>query len=492
MRILYIDIDSLRPDHLGCYGYHRNTSPNIDMLAQVSTRFINVYTTDAPCAPSRSALWTGKFGFRNGVVAHGGTAGDPLHDGYWREFKSRIGRKGWMAALRNAGYRTATVSSFGERHSVWHWYAGFNDIINPGYSGLDEAHQVLPHALDWLDRHGQDDNWFLHVNFWDPHTPYSIPDAFGEHFADDPLTEWLTEAVRQAGWDGFGPHSTQEVHGWGHETGHEKFSRLPDTLDSMEKVKQWIDGYDNGIRYADDAVGQLIAALKAAGIYDETVIIVGADHGENQGELNIWGDHQTADDITCHVPLIVRWPGITDGGRVDPSLHYHFDWAATLIEMVGGELPDDWDGKSFREAFVTDSAEGRDYLITSQGAWAVQRGIRFGDYICLRTYHDGYKMLDPVMLFNLKNDPHEQHNLAQSEPAIVNQAMAYLADWQAEMMLTSHSDTDPLMTVLREGGPYHTRGFLPEYVERLRATGRAHHAEHLIALHPDEMDARKN
>jgi len=487
MRILYIDIDSLRPDHLGCYGYHRNTSPNIDAIAEEGVRFTNVYATDAPCAPSRTALWSGAFGFRNGVVGHGGTVGDPFVEGETRDFRSRLGAENWMTALRNAGLRTATVSSFGERHSVWHWYAGFNDIINPGYGGMDDAHQVLPHALNWLKQNGQSDDWFLHVNLWDPHTPYSTPESFGEPFADDPLPAWMTEEMRQAGWDGYGPHSPQEVHGYGGEDFYKEYPRLPKALDSLTAVKQWLDGYDTGIRYADEAVGQLISALKEANLFEDTIIIVSADHGENQGELNVWGDHQTADQITCNIPLIVRWPGLTDQPRVDEALHYHFDWAATLIELVGGTVPDNWDGVPFTNEFQNGKTDGRDYLITSQGAWAVQRGIRFDDYICLRTYHDGYKMLEPVMLINLKDDPHEQHNLAESEPTIVNQAMSYLTDWQAEMMQTSPSNVDPLMTVLREGGPFHTRGCLPAYLDRLRATGRSHHADHLLAQHPDEI-----
>ena len=77
MRILYIDIDSLRPDHLGCYGYHRNTSSNIDALAREAVRFDNFYVPNAPCLPSRTALWSGRFGFHTGVVGHGGTTARP-------------------------------------------------------------------------------------------------------------------------------------------------------------------------------------------------------------------------------------------------------------------------------------------------------------------------------------------------------------------------------------------------------------------------------
>ena len=71
MRILYIDIDSQRPDHFGCYGYHRKTSPNIDRIAARGVRFDNDYVTDAPCLPSRTAMWSGRFGIHTGVINHG-------------------------------------------------------------------------------------------------------------------------------------------------------------------------------------------------------------------------------------------------------------------------------------------------------------------------------------------------------------------------------------------------------------------------------------
>lgn len=72
MRILYVDIDTLRPDHLGCYSYQRPTSPNIDALAAEGVRFTDYYCSDAPCLSSRVAMMTGRFGIHNGCVGHGG------------------------------------------------------------------------------------------------------------------------------------------------------------------------------------------------------------------------------------------------------------------------------------------------------------------------------------------------------------------------------------------------------------------------------------
>ena len=71
MRVLFIDIDTLRPDHMSCYGYHRKTTPNFDKVCKEGVRFDNYYTSDAPCLPSRAALISGVFGFRNGPVGHG-------------------------------------------------------------------------------------------------------------------------------------------------------------------------------------------------------------------------------------------------------------------------------------------------------------------------------------------------------------------------------------------------------------------------------------
>ncbi len=499
MRILFIDIDTLRADHLGCYGYHRNTSPNIDRIAREAVRFDNNYVSDAPCLPSRSALWSGRCGFRTGVVGHMGSSADPFNDGSPRGFRDTFDATSWMSALRRAGFYTVTVSPFGERHSAYEWYAGYREMYNPGKGGNERADEVIPIAIDWLERNRELDDWFLHVNVWDPHTPYRTPMDYGNVFENAPLPDWMTEEMRQASWDSFGPHSAQEPLGYEPRPAwmEGQYPRVPYQLDSMDAVRQWIDGYDMGIWYADLWIGELLDTMETLGLMDETVIIVSSDHSEAQGEFGIWGDHQTADESVCKVPLLIRWPGLTTSVqdtntmRVDTALHYHFDWAATLIEMVGGDIPANWDGRSFAEAFKTGQAEGRDFLVLSQGAWAAQRGVRFNyegeSWLCLRTYHDGHKNLESVMLFNLTHDPYEQHDISGEHPALVDKAMGMLAEWQHGMMLRSKTNIDPLMTVLREGGPSHTRYELPKYIERLKNTGRMRHAERLARLHPDEI-----
>lgn len=496
MRILFIDIDTLRPDHLGCYGYNRNTSPNIDQVAARGVRFENNYITDAPCLPSRSALWSGRTGFHTGVVGHGGTAADPHVQGHHRQFRDVYDQTSFISALRRAGYHTVTVSPFGERHAAWWWYAGYNEIYNSGKGGLEIADEISPLALDWLDRNADKDNWFLHVNYWDPHTPYRTPMEHGNPFEDEPLDEWYDEALRERCWAGYGPHSARELHDYPSDSMKKRVKNHPrvnfESLFSMNEVKRWIDGYDTGIWYADQHVGKLLKKLDEAGVLDDTAIIISSDHGESQGELNVWGDHQSADDIICRVPLIISWPGVTGQARVDQALHHHFDWAATVIELAGGKVPGNWDGQSFEPAFRSGEEAGRDFLVTSQAAWACQRGVRFDHegkrFICLRTFHDGHKEFDEIMLYCLSDDPHEAFNLAEERPDLVQKAMALLMTWQNEQILSATSDTDPMMTVLQEGGPFHTRGMLASYLEHLEATGREESAKALAEKHADELD----
>lgn len=479
MRILYLDLDTLRPDHLGCYGHHRNTSPNIDSIADQGLRFENYYTSDAPCLPSRSALYCVKFGIRSGVVGHGGTAADPRIEGAERRFRSSASRTAWMSMFRNAGMHTASISPFAERHSAWWFYNGFKEMINTGKGGLESAEEITPHALDWIGRNAKRDDWFLQLNYWDSHTPYRAPMDFGNPFEDEPPPSWMTEEIIQAHRKSYGPHSACEpIHM--DEPKDYKWPRVPTSIRSLDDWKRWIDGYDTGTRYMDEHIGRVLNSLADQGVLDETAVIVSADHGENLGELNIHGDHQTADHITSRVPLIIRWPGMKSG--VDRELYYNLDLPPTTAELLGREIPDAWDGRSFAKTVRDGTPAGRDYLVVSQCAWSCQRAVRFGPWIMIRTYHDGLKDFPPYMLFNVEEDPHETVNLAEKRPEIVHQALGMLDEWHAEMMAGSTGE-DPMITVIREGGPFHTRGELETYCKRLRETGRAHHAEKLEARH---------
>jgi arylsulfatase A-like enzyme len=485
VRILYIDIDTLRADHLGCYGYHRSTSPNIDRIAAQSVRFERCYASDVPCLPSRTALFSGRVGTRNGVVGHGGSAADPYIEGPSRGFSSSLGRTAWPALLRKQGLRTASISSFVARHGAHHFCAGFDELLSPGKLGLETADEVCGLASDWLARHAQRDAWFLHVHLWDPHTPYRAPASYGEPFAGEPLPAWLTEAIRARDFAGCGPHSAQEAVGFSPEYPYGAYPRQPRQIDSMGAVRRMFDGYDTGVRFADDQIGQLLDTLDRLDVLEDTALLISADHGETLGELNVYGDHHTADEHTAHVPCLLRWPGLA--ARSFDALCYQVDVAATVVELASGRVPSDWDGISLAGALrAGENADGagRSALVITQGAWTCQRAVRWSDYLAIRTWHDGYHDYDAWMLFDLVRDPHEQYNLAAQCPDLIRSAERQLTTW---LDATRQRGNDPLQTVLAEGGPWHTRGKLPAYLQRLRATGRAACADRLAAAHPSEL-----
>lgn len=483
MRILYLDLDTLRADHLGCYGYHRATSPNIDRIASQGVRFDRYYCSDAPCLPSRAALMTGRFGIHTGVVGHGGTAADMRLEGAPRGFRDQLASTSMPAMVRSAGLRTALISPFGERHSAWWFYAGYNEMYNTGKGGMESAEEVTPTVLDWIHRNARDDNWFLHVNYWDPHTPYRAPTSFGNPFANDPLPAWLTEDVLRRHREAIGPHTAREIYMYDNRTRPE-YPRHPGELKDIDDLRRMIDGYDTGIRYMDEHIGRLLEALEQQGALDDLAIIISADHAENMGELAIYGEHATADHATCNIPMIIRWPG-KQGGLIDAGLHYNLDLPPTLAELLGRPAPARWDGLSFAAALDGDKV-GRSELILSQCAHVCQRSVRFDDWLYMRTYHDGYHLFPQEMLFNIATDPHEQHDVAASEPAICREAVYRLNHWHDAMMSSMNCDVDPLWTVMREGGPEHTRGELQPYLKRLEETGRGWAVPELRRRHPAE------
>lgn len=485
MRILYIDIDALRPDHLGCYGYHRNTSPNIDAIAENGMRLNQVYCSDAPCLPSRTALYTGMFGIHSGVVGHGGTAADPRIEGPGRGFRDRIESDALATRLHEeAGMHVAQISPFGHRHAARQFLAGFNEIHNTGKGGIESAPDVQPIVEKWLKENAAEDNWYLHLNYWDVHTPYRVPLDYPCPFEEDPIPEWLTADVLEAHRSKPAPHGAREL-GMFSDANNCFYPRKMGELKDLADLRDWINGYDTAIRYVDDHVGRLVELLKSAGVYEDTVIIISADHGENQGELGLYGEHATADEITCHVPMIIKGPGVRTG--TDDGLHYNIDLAPTLADWLGFAAPEAWDGRSYLDTILNCSETGRDFLVLSQCAHVCQRAVRFEDWIYIRTYHDGYHLFPEEMLFDLKNDPHEEHNLAGDHPEVCNRALRHLSSWHDGMMRKSGSDVDPLWTVMREGGPFHARGELTAYVKRLEATGRGAFVDELKRRHPQEF-----
>ena len=487
MRVLFFDIDTLRRDHMGCYGYGRDTTPNIDQVAREGVRFDEYYCPNAPCLPSRASLITGQYGIRTGVVGHGGTAADLRLEGEPRHFTDDYSENGLFMQFRRAGMHTVSFSTFAERHSSWWFNAGFNECHNVGLRGGESAEMVTPHVLDWIERNGETDNWFMHVHFWDPHTPYRAPASFGNPFADVPLADdWIDESRFAEHRLAIGPHGANEINMWNDDT-FPQFPRHPGKLENLEQVKEFIDNYDCGVRFMDENIGQILSLMKQKGLYDDDLaIIITSDHGENLGELAIYGEHATADEPTCHIPMIIKWPGAQKGAVVS-GFHDNVDLLPTIKELLNTPTFGDrytYDGVSYAASLMEGADCSKDSLVLTQCCHVCQRSARFDDYVYIRTIHGGYPLFPEEMLFDVKKDPHQLHDLSKEHPELCAKGARIILDWVDEMMKKSDYAVDPLWTVMREGGPEHCRGALEGYIKRLEGTPRAYGIEALRKRYP--------
>ncbi len=490
MRVIMFDIDTLRADHMGCYGYGRPTTPVMDEVARDGVRFDHYYCPNAPCLPSRASMVTGLYGIHNGIVGHGGTAADLHLQGRNRSFTDDVSENSFFMQFRRAGMHTVSFSTFAERHSAWWFNAGLHECYNVGNRGGESADMVTPHVLDWLERNGKKDNWMMHVHYWDPHTPYRAPDDCENLFTGQPLSDdWITEDIFKEHLLHIGPHCANEIYMW-HDTPSPACPKHPGRLRTLAEAKHFLDLYDAGIRFTDDNIGQIISWLKANDLYnDDLAVIITSDHGEDIGEFGIYAEHGLADEPVCRIPLIIKWPGMRQGA-VAKGFHDNVDLLPTMRELLNTPLIT-WDklkhdGVSFAKTLKDGTDCSKDYVVLTQCAHVCQRSVRFDDYLYMRTVHGGYHLIPDELLFNVKDDPHELHDLSKERPDLCDRGARMILDWTDRMMKSSRYNEDPMWTVMREGGPEHCRGQLKNYINRLKGTEREYGIPLLLEKYGEE------
>ncbi len=407
LRVVYLDIDSLRPDHLGCYGYRRPTTPHIDRLAEQGVRFTRCYTSDSPCMPSRAALFSACFGIRNGIVTHGPRA----------QLLQAPGPS-LPLLLRNAGLRTCTVSSFGRHPSPW-FLVGWDEVADPtgwGFQGVP-AWASAERAIAWLRRHATED-FFLHVHMWDPHGWRNAPDGCLQAVTADPGAvppQWPTAEQVSAHQGMSAWHSARSA-----------------GMTDRAAVERMYDGYDAQVRYADHHVGLILKCLHDLGILDDTLVILSADHGQEFGEHGVYFEHWSVYEGTSRVPLIIRYPRAIAQGETDGGLAYQLDVTATVAEAFGLAIPAAWDSRSLWPRLHAPAAAdgGRPYLVCGHGLYTAQRAVVQGRWKLIRTLNPGHWELPPVQLFDLTVDPWEQHDLGGERADVVQALSGLLNDWE--------------------------------------------------------------
>lgn len=475
MRIVYIDIDSLRPDHMGCYGYTRPTTPNIDKIAAQGVRFERAYCEASPCVPSRASFISGKFAINHCALTHFGPGGQFYHPGEER-WSTRY--PFFTRYLRQAGYKTVTISSFGDRHQAWWFFAGWNEIHSHTLKcGNEDANEVNEHVIPWIMEHGADENYLLHVQYWDPHGFYTAPDEFSEQFENQPAPEFPSEERIAEQQKMFHPRSARTFH-WAITPNIPR--KMPHQIANRADFEKLINGYDAGISFMDKHVGQILDAYRKLGIEDEICFIISADHGESFGEQGIYMEHGMATESVHHIPLIVRAPGITKPGGVVDRFVYNVDVVATITDLVGLPIPIGWDGQSLGRLLSQPEAEWeRDYLVLEHGLYACQRAVRDAKWYYIRTYDPGLYEFDAVVLYDMEADPNQLMNVASEHPDVVAKMDHRIADWVQSNRALHGEMMDPMEQVIATG-PY--RYISREaWITRLRELGLTEEANILEA-----------
>jgi arylsulfatase A-like enzyme len=455
LRVICFDIDCLRPDHLGCYGYARPTSPAIDGVAAGGVRFERYYCASSPCLPSRAAWVTGRYGIHTGVISNHGEGARFRFEQRSRRtgqhFDSPIAREPDMLPrhLRAHGWETATLSNFADRHAANWFLYGWSETHSVNLKGGREtAPEVTDRALRWLRANAGRDRWFLHVNFWDAHRAYKMDPAWAERFRGHPVPlAWPDEAtIRDHG------KLQGRLTPLGQWPGHvSPFPLMPGAIRSRRDFERLVTGYDTAIAYVDHHIGLILRELEGQGGLDDTAVIVTADHGDPFGERGLYGDHLTADECVQRIPLVIRWPGLP-AGRSDRALLSNVDFYPTLCDLMGLPAPALVDGRSFAAHARGTPGPGRDCLVWDTACYAAQRAVRTPELLMLRTYDPFGCPARPLELYEIEKDPCQTRDLAAARPDLVARCDALLAQWLREQREKPYAVDDPMARVMQERG----------------------------------------
>jgi arylsulfatase A-like enzyme len=395
--LVLITVDTLRADHLGFAGYVRDTSPNLDALAREGSAFTRCYSVSATTGAAHASLFTSLLPNQHGVLAN--------RQRFPRDLPSL------MSVLRGRGYRTAAfVSSvvLGRKSGLQDQFDHFDDqgttveLNRPGRPERPAA-ATLEAAAALLAGWSAGTPFFLWIHLIDPHGPYQAPDdpdrfVGDAHFRAQPVLL----PIGRADW---------------------VFGQIPayQALGDRREAEFYIARYDGEIRYADEALGRFFARLRALQLYDDSLVVVTADHGETlaePGHKRYFAHGTITYEEVVRIPLVIREPGgrtrLRTASPDEPVSS--LDVAPTILDLLGLPPHPGFQGRSLLRA----RARGEDPLF-SLGAYGTpllektigtQFSVRQGPWRYLVNSLDGSEEL-----YDHRVDPRETVNVAARETA---------------------------------------------------------------------------
>ena len=436
--IIWIVMDTVRVDHLSCYGHQRNTTPNIDRIASEGVLFEKAFATAPWTLPSHASMVTGVFPAKHGT--------DTEHGVLDTRFPTIA------KVLQNRGYQTFAYTNnlcagrVLERGSdaVERVNRGINAKPGPELTDFLKTSEIKQYTEDLLrmddgayktnkivrrwvaDASQAETPFFLFINYMEAHRPYNrIPAPYAALYLDRNVDlQQVQDLVH--------PRTRKT-------TLHHLSGKV---VCSDEDFRILRDLYDGEMSYLDLRMGQLFDYLRELNVLDNTVLIITSDHGENFGEHGMMGHCMCLYDTLLHVPLIIRYPALLGAGsRVDEQVQLT-DIFPTILDIVGIE----WEGrKRLQGHSLLNGRRESDsrFLIAEEGTWhnMVHRMANMNPEMDPSTYARRLKTVRTSQfkyiwasdgrdeLYDILQDPEELNNLIGTQPNKAKELKTLLVEW---------------------------------------------------------------
>ncbi len=412
-RVILFMTDTTRKDMLGCYGWDKMHTPNLDKLAAQGIRYNNAYTCQPVCGPARSALFTGTFPHTNGVVSnsipfganvktigqrltdngiHCGYIGKWHLDGgdyfgfgqcpegwdekYWYDMKCYLDELSDEDKLRSRNSQTSFAPDFNEAFTY--------------------AHRCSDRALAFLDEYQEEEDFLLVVSYDEPHGPCLCPAPFntmydGVKFPDSPNFQ---DDLSQKPF-------MQQL--WADKVLHQ-------TAEEINKPTPALSLFLGCNSFADYEIGRVLEKIETN--FPDAIVIFTSDHGDMCGSHRLKGKNATAYREVANIPLIIKGG---EAGKVVDKVVSHIDIAPTILDYMGIPIPVLLEGKSLCPQIADTSVTTNDYAHIEFTRYEIDHdgfgGLQMMRAIVSEDYKLVIHLLDTDELYDMKNDPDEIHNL---------------------------------------------------------------------------------
>lgn len=441
--ILLLVLDAVRADHVSCYGHDRETTPNIDDLASSGLQYGYAFANSNWTGASHPALFSGLLPSQSGVYGDNMTLpndvdllAELLSEGGYRTFATSAG-----AHIRSERGYDRGFDEFHETYRVrpskdfldtfLHDRDAFKQLVYSGIYGHDNYTLYKFNRLQRWVQDGGDTPFFAFVNCKTAHNPYNPPRQYKQEFCDRierPRFEFTERALDKLGY------SPQNVRGMDTERLQKLSWQYPILGGDFEPTDEELDvltsWYDGAIRYLDERIGHFIDFMNSEGLLEDTHIIITADHGELFGEHGMEKHHDSLYEPVLHIPLIIHPAehSTLGSGRVDKTVSL-VDLYPTILDLADVPAPERSNADSLTPTGRPPTDRSIYAEVGRKSPNPVQRHYpSFEKSDCdgpLQSVRDNeYKLIrspdGAIELYQWRDDPAEQTDLAQDEPEVVD------------------------------------------------------------------------